>query len=1506
MKIDDFLCAIEKLSEKKPHKCLLLLAVIDLIRTGGIIENKIYFDEKLREQFTNYFNLYARKEDRNRPHTPFFHLRSSGFWNLAAKEGKKDILDTMQRVGGAGDITTNIDYAFLNEEIYDMLNSKNESNTIREFIQEILVDKYGSNTDDYIAEPSDDYVAAAIDDSLFKHEEKAISNIRNLIHNKGIMLNNVLLHDEQSNNYYEYDVILISHSGIYVVELKHWSGHVQVGPYQWTVNETQYRNDPHKSNGFKCKVLKGLYQHRFRTYPNIWVESVVVLTNPDAIIEGASSPGEVVRNGVHNPTFASIEDFISYIRTRNKADLEVLTALQIEAIASYLQSLIVPKKGIKYNIPGYETVEYLDQKKECIELLARPTQGGLKGLYRFRVFRLLNNVTQSEKERFLKKAYNTINAVSTISDHPNIHKVWVFENDEGDIIEGSEWSDVGTLRDLIQKKKEGLHIETALGICQGIVLGLNRAHQEGIIHRAIKPENILMLNNIPKLLNFDLSYQTEDNHITVITDSTQLEDDGYIAPELLLGGDIDEGTDFFGLGLIAYELLAGMKPFSKVRKFLASGGKLSDEQVKRLRVKGVSNTIVDTICDMVIADLQVRLKNGEAILTAFGYVPDESRKDSTLQPNAVIQPGTTYDVYEIISPLGQGVEAQIYRARTIRGQEVALKLFNREIPRERIFQEAEITSAIQSAYVVSCDNKIGHWNNDRYFIVLNYIDGQSMRDLIDEGERPKLEMFRTVALGLMEGVASFHNHIDDNEQQKAFLHSDIKPDNIIITKDGKAVLIDCGIAGEPRVDVFQGSINYVPPDNIRGADMEYSEDGDLFALGVSLWEWVYGKKPYEIPVAGDEPETLGDLDDLLPENIQQWLKKAVATEKEQRFSNVKEMQSAFTEYLGTKQKKDADKEDENKIKTGQKEKRTEEVEVSEIIIDTEREDTINPFLPYLNSLSNASAANENAIAESQVGNQYFERIRVDHPVSDLIFEQLITHRRNVILTGNAGDGKTTIAAEIIKRIEGKWRVLSKREKIESHKLIIIKDMSELEVEERKRLFPEAFDNHGKRYLIVSNSGILLENLKNLNIGEQTYAESDILRALEADDPQCLFEDRFILINLGQLNNIVPAVKVFAHMIKPENWHQCEKCSIKDTCAVYCNIQILHENQQRICERVTLLYRRLYEYGDRLTMRQMTGHLAYAITAGLDCAVLHTMSVTARSERLNEFLFFNRIFGDDGSEIVPEAEQLFPVRQIRKTNFGVFLDPAVERAMGKQDSDSGLKTLTKILYNRLKTNKNITGVNLRSQLRRFAFFFAPLKGKPGNKYISIFLKSPMLIPYIRYSSKEYSLIGIRENNYRRLILQVLQEYFAGIRLPEGTFDGRELYITLNPRTGKSATQMILQQVRAEDFSLAIKPTYTLGNLENNVLCIDYKEGNAQMIMDLPFLDYVARRYQGEVAEELSAFYSDRLEQFKIQLLNYNESYENQDQVSLRLLRITADRQFQVMSIRVVDDHLEVIA
>lgn len=1510
VKKDYFLSILSNLKINKketgisPHKYLLLLSLIKLFDQNENHINNFTFSE-IEPIFIEQYNKYFpdSPDYRKMLEFPFYHMQSEKFWKLKIKREKEDTYyiyeKSFKRLTKKRLLET-VEYAYLEDNFYKELRNTDTRSLMRD---EIIMIIKNINSVDYSNKDMAN-INLKEEGSLYEHENIAIELIKNslYIHRLGKILCNLWLYEDQSKNYYEFDIILVARTGIYIVELKHWTGHIQIAPYNWIINKTHYRNDPHKSNGLKCRILKGLYQHRFRTYPDIWVESIVVLTNNEAVVEGALSPIIVAERKIHNPTFASINDFIIYLNKRATNELEnVLNNQQVDFIIDYLNSLNNPKPNIKYTIPGYETVEYVTQKPECVELIARSIEGKAKGLKRFRVFRTPHNISHAEKERFVKKAYNTLSSVEQIGEHPHVLKVWVIKNDEGDIIEGSEWSETGTLRDLMHEYGEALPLELALDICRGTASALYRAHSVDVIHRAVKPENILIMNEIPKLMNFDLAYQIEDNRVTVLTDFSKIKDDGYIAPEILSGQDIDEGTDFFSLAAIAYELITGSRPFSSTREFVAKGGVLNEQSMQKLNDSGAPQDTIDTIRDMLFADRSARLSDGQKIIAAFNR--EKANKQESIVPfeiNPVLTPGSSHDVYEIVEKIGQGAEAQIYKAATVRGKQVVLKLFNKEFPRERIFRESEITSTIESGYVVHSDDKLGHWDKDRYFIVLDYIDGESMRTKIDRCEKPDLKMFISVAFSLMEAISAFHGYKDEEGNARPFLHSDIKPDNIMITKDNKPVLIDCGIAGEPRTDVFGGTVGYIPPDSILGTDMRFSQDGDLFALGVTLWEWFTGRKPYENPSVGMIPHLPEDMKDVTPGYLQAWLIKSVATEASNRFSSIEEMRDAFINRMGQLIKEDKVSIEPLKIKVEP------QVTITSEFIDYTG---VNSFVLYLNTLSNASAANENATAESQIENPFFKKIFVNNPLTDYVKGKIIDEGKNIILTGNAGDGKTTIAFEFFSKLTGEYRSLKSIEPIplNQQNLIIVKDMSELTESQRIEVIKDAVHNTNNRYLIVSNTGTLLDSMARLDNHGLRYDESELLEALESNEPLEVLDKNFLIINIGRMDSIQTAGKVFRRMMEPGNWTFCSECQISNECPVFINVMMIQEKLKVVCERVSLLYRRLFEYNARLTMRQMTGHLAYSINAGLTCHEIVNMSQTARQNSLIGSLFINRFFGDDGNIIFPEAMQLLPVRQIQKAGFGIILDPYFEQAAWMK-GNSELKLTGKYLnqvYQSFKSKLKRTDPLLRRQVRRLAYFFGSAESKEGKVFISIFLRSPMLLKFIEFQGNDV-IPPLQEKKYRNRILQVLQEYFIGMRMPEETWQERDIYITLNRRFAGTGTQMVLADYRTDDFELVLKPGFKVEENSKKTLILRHKRHTkVNMQLDLPFLDFVEKRYEGEIAEELSGYYADRLECFKVELLKLYRFEGHNDDQYLRLLRIDPARRFIVTQLSLIDGKLEVL-
>jgi hypothetical protein len=455
---------------------------------------------------------------------------------------------------------------------------------------------------------------------------------------------------------------------------------------------------------------------------------------------------------------------------------------------------------------------------------------------------------------------------------------------------------------------------------------------------------------------------------------------------------------------------------------------------------------------------------------------------------------------------------------------------------------------------------------------------------------------------------------------------------------------------------------------------------------------------------------------------------------------------------------------------------------------------------------------------------------------------------------------------------------------------------------------EAFQAQDKNYLIVSNTGTLLESYKKLELPGFKANESDLLEILEADDPDtAILHGRVWVINIGRIDSIQIACKIFERVLEQQNWSRCAQCRHNNDCPLLFNVKLLQENLAVVCRRVTHLYRRLYEYNTRLTLRQMTGHLAYAITAGLNCRDVGAMSQVARQDRFWEFLFFNRFFGDDGELAIPEAMQLLPVRQIRQVDFGTVLDPAFEKKIWfKEGGELAVTGYAQKVFQRLMTGFEPSHSRLRRQVRRLAYFFSPLDDAGGKQFITVFLQSPLLLQYTEFAQTGQTIPLLQERKYLTRIIQVLQEYFTGVRLPEGSWQATDyLYITLNRRTAGAWTQIVLADFRTDEFELTFKPRYRFMGASSGTLCLRHQGSGIELELDLPFMDYVERRYQGEVAEELSAYYIDRLERFKVKLLDYYHSKGRDNNQFLRLLRIGSDRKFVIMQVLISNGCLEVL-
>lgn len=201
--------------------------------------------------------------------------------------------------------------------------------------------------------------------------------------------------------------------------------------------------------------------------------------------------------------------------------------------------------------------------------------------------------------------------------------------------------------------------------------------------------------------------------------------------------------------------------------------------------------------------------------------------------------------YQINAHLGQGGMGNVYRATdTMLGREVALKMLHPQLTMqtqflERFKKEARVLAQLFHPNIAVIYNFIEQDGN--HFMVMEYVEGTNLDDLLKRHGTLPAEFIVPFFIQVLEGLQHAHS--------KNIFHRDIKPSNLMLTPDGTVKLMDFGIAkvaGEQKmtqVNKIVGTVEFMAPELIRGEDA--SAYSDIYATGVTLYELVSGKLPFE-------------------------------------------------------------------------------------------------------------------------------------------------------------------------------------------------------------------------------------------------------------------------------------------------------------------------------------------------------------------------------------------------------------------------------------------------------------------------------------------------------------------------------------------------------------------------------------------------------------------------------------------------------------------------------------
>jgi eukaryotic-like serine/threonine-protein kinase len=202
--------------------------------------------------------------------------------------------------------------------------------------------------------------------------------------------------------------------------------------------------------------------------------------------------------------------------------------------------------------------------------------------------------------------------------------------------------------------------------------------------------------------------------------------------------------------------------------------------------------------------------------------------------------------YELLSFLGGSLLTSVYSARQRQSDApCAVKVLNRDWQEDStavklLQREARACLAVQHPHLVKLLE--AHVTRSPYFLVMEMLGGESLRRRLRRDYRLDVPSALWIARQTAEALAALH--------RAGFAHGDVKPDNIRIVSDGRAILLDLGFAhrlGENAALLQQGyvlgTVNYLAPE-LCGQDLEDGLASDVFSLGVTLFEMLAGQLPY--------------------------------------------------------------------------------------------------------------------------------------------------------------------------------------------------------------------------------------------------------------------------------------------------------------------------------------------------------------------------------------------------------------------------------------------------------------------------------------------------------------------------------------------------------------------------------------------------------------------------------------------------------------------------------------
>ena len=373
---------------------------------------------------------------------------------------------------------------------------------------------------------------------------------------------------------YEYDIAVLSPHALYHLEVKGYRGAIRGNPLQWVFENGSVYPSPIPLANKKSKVLAGKLRQHSRRLDDVFVETLILLTDDQARIKlNDDQAGRVIH----------LNEAIE--RLCEPRWLPVSTGNITGAHETVCEALFATRPSQRTRQIGlYDVIEKLDQDDRFTVFLAKHRFIQTQPLSYLKVYHFDVYATPEEKQYRLREVFHGQDTTRLLGAHPNLLQA-------GDMF---AWSD-DTFVEPIDYIEKGRLLETLLGdnpewsltwpekiqIIKGVGSGLAHAHRHGVIHRDVRPRNIVVApEGVVKLANFDLAFIPDAPNLSIAESVREYFDPRYVSPAVWVNpSDVVPASDVYSLGLVFYQLITGQPPRHDVEAVLAGKGLAIDKQL---------------------------------------------------------------------------------------------------------------------------------------------------------------------------------------------------------------------------------------------------------------------------------------------------------------------------------------------------------------------------------------------------------------------------------------------------------------------------------------------------------------------------------------------------------------------------------------------------------------------------------------------------------------------------------------------------------------------------------------------------------------------------------------------------------------------------------------------------------------------------------------------------------------------------------------------------------------